>query len=168
MLVAGESANKKKEPRPPIRVEAPPPRWTRLTWAVWPASVGRRVPPCPLVSALLSAQPDRPTGPPEGRNVVSQSAIGYPSEPLPSATALRRWLVFIFYHHYTSLCRDAHRSMGPSSTCTFGQCPFVRLASGSCLFHSWVGSARVKIERGWTGIPVGKHFKQLCGSEGNT
>jgi hypothetical protein len=44
-------------------------------------------------------------------------------------TAQSRGFLSIFQHQYTSFCRRAHRPLGRSSYCTFGQSPFVRLAS---------------------------------------
>ena len=79
---------KRKEPRPPIRVEALLPRWAQVTRAASVVSGGLQVLPWTVASTLPWAQSDRPTGLSQCRNVVLQTTIDHPFESIPSATAI--------------------------------------------------------------------------------
>jgi hypothetical protein len=86
--MTGERQYNRKEPRPPIRVEALPPRWAQVTWLASLVSVGRPAPPWAVSSALPAAQPGHPTGAVVRRNEALQTKLGYPSQSIPSATAI--------------------------------------------------------------------------------
>jgi hypothetical protein len=84
----GERPINRKEPRPPIRVEALPPRWAQLTRLVSQVSVGRQASPGAVASAWPSARRDHPKGSIERKSEISRTKLGYPSQPIPSATTI--------------------------------------------------------------------------------
>ncbi len=84
--MVGDRTVKRKEPRPPIRVEAPLPRWAQVTRAESVVSSGLQVPPSTVASPW--AQSDRPKGLSEHRNVVLRTTLDYPLESIPPATAI--------------------------------------------------------------------------------
>jgi hypothetical protein len=84
--MAGDSRANKNEPRPPLRVEALPPHWTRLIGSASVVSVERQVPAWATALASRLARTDRQTEPTECRNGVSQTRACYPLVPLPSVT----------------------------------------------------------------------------------
>jgi hypothetical protein len=135
----GDKTVKRKEPRPPIRVEALLPRWAQVTRPASAISGASQKLPWAVVSTLPWAQSDRPIALCARRNVVWQTTIDYPFEAILPATPIP----------VSGRCTDGSRpsvslhivtplyqagspctsSKGTLSTCTFGQCPFVRLAS---------------------------------------
>ena len=86
--MVGDNTIKRKELRPPIRVEALLPRWAQVTRPESVVSGGPQVPPSTAASALPWAQSDRPKGLCECRNVVLQSKLDYPLELIPPARTI--------------------------------------------------------------------------------
>ena len=86
--MVGDKKIKRKEPRPPIRVEALLPRWAQVTQPESVVSGGPPMPPSTAASTLPWAQPDRPKELYEGRNVVLRKPLDNPLEPILPARAI--------------------------------------------------------------------------------
>ena len=79
--MVGDKAMKRKEPRPPIRVEALLPRWAQVTRAESAVSDGPPMPSLTVASTLPWAQSDHPKELCEYRNVVLRKPLDNPLEP---------------------------------------------------------------------------------------
>jgi hypothetical protein len=88
MALKTRGSAKRKEPRPPIRVEALLPRWAQVTQAASAISDASQVWPWTVASTLASAQSDLPTTICERRNVVWQTTFDYPFEPIPPSMSI--------------------------------------------------------------------------------
>ena len=86
-MVGGKTV-KRKEPRPPIRVEALLPRWAQVTRPESGVSGGPQMPPLTAAPTLPWAQLDRPKGLCEYRSVVLRNTLGNPLEPIPPTRAI--------------------------------------------------------------------------------
>lgn len=124
----------KNEPRPPIRVEAPLPRWAQVTRIASAVAAASRMRPRSDASAWPWGQSDRPTGLCPRRNAIWRTTLDCPFNSIPSVTptsesdrydngswpagslALRKPL------YQAGSARAS--SKGTLCTCTFGYCPF--------------------------------------------
>jgi hypothetical protein len=86
-MIADRGA-KRKEPQPPIRIEALLPRWAQVTRPASVVSGGPQMPPSTVALTSPWAHSDRPKGLCERRNVVLRTTLDYPLEPIPPARAI--------------------------------------------------------------------------------